>query len=67
MTGEPAYIPLADVARRWGFRQTRTVAKIIRRHRPTAILRFSHQAPRVSIKAVLEIERELRKCGELDL
>jgi hypothetical protein len=61
------YLSLADVARRWAFKQPKTVARIIRRHRPTAIAELSPGVLRVALKDVLAIEQKARSCGVIDL
>jgi hypothetical protein len=70
-SGEPVYLTLAEVAQRWRLAPTKagrkTAAKIIRKHNRTAILRLSQNVVRVAVKDVLAIEREIRRCGELDL
>jgi hypothetical protein len=64
---ETRYLSLAEVAKRWGIRQPKTAARIILRHRRTAILKFSPTLHRIALRDVLDLERELRACGSIDV
>ena len=66
MSDLPAYMTLQEVADRWRINK-RTASRIIRKERRTAIFRPTTNTMLIDSRAVLDLERERRRCGKLDL